>query len=177
MVGRQTYFQIAMTITKLTTNEKLTLALSTAALLVSLASTYFQFFRVTERVTVSTLEMNMPLGGRGNSYSLTLAFVNNGNRDVLFLAAKPEARGVDTKPIAEGFPFMLHPQEIRLITLQGTLSVASSPYYVETPLNLQYHFVGPYGRARKGVKRIGEISYASGELSGQKSFLTPIDLP
>jgi hypothetical protein len=52
----------------LTCHEKLTLAIASAALLVSLISTYVQFFRVTENIAVSKLALAMGLAESKRDY-------------------------------------------------------------------------------------------------------------
>lgn len=112
---------------QMSAKDIVTLSFSGAALLVSLATAYFNFWPSDDvQVRVAAFEIENTLKRSEDGLVTTLAFVNRGNRPVLVTAAEWVISPDDTSGEAEAapcdspprtFPFVLEKGALRLVTV------------------------------------------------------------
>lgn len=166
-----------MHIKSLTTTERLTLVISALALVVSLASVYFQFFYISESVTAAKVNFDASMAQAKGTFQLDIALINNGNRDVLVLEHTPSVSNLKLTVGGESRPpHVLKPQEIKLVPLRGEFEVDITEPNAEVPLYLKYRLVGARGFDVSGKKQIGKVIVGGGTLVGIEILKRPINL-
>lgn len=128
--------------------DVVSVSIASAAALISLVSLYYSAFRVQEeasaRVVATSLDLE-PLrrNGRAESFLVSVAYFNTGNRQVvlseprLYFFAKMEGTqagyGVDWSDSDSKFPIVLTPNDLRVVTFKLPISEILRQYAIGDP--------------------------------------------
>jgi hypothetical protein len=159
---------------RFTVNEKITLTLSALAVVISLLSIYFQFFYVSEAVTVAKLGLDVQMASTRGAYSLVIAAINSGNRDALLMKFAPRATGVTFAPATIVEPVIVKSQEIRPLTLSGTFEIDEDANNGTIPLFLSHRIVGARGYDIEADTQIGTLIIAGHQFVGDDILKFPV---
>jgi hypothetical protein len=162
---------------RFTSNELLTLLISSLALSASFATLYLQFVYVSESVTAAKIHLEIPASVKSGPIELQIALINNGNRDTWVHGCSLESESLEFKlDTTADANAILKPNEIEPITLRGTVTINDNVINKDAPIVLGCSIVGSRGFDRKPALPIGTLIIRDGIVAGDDLLKFPIDL-